>query len=240
MRVLDLDLDFFLADCCELAPPGGRPGVSGHEPWREEQVRFFLEEHCGLRRDRPVPGRRFDTHDGALDLWSGLMEEGALRAPFTVVHVDAHSDLGIGKPGPSFVLQNVLTRAPDRRADIRAYREAVQLDEANYLLFALAFRWVDRLVNVRNPRSRRDIPEEIALRDGAGEYQALLLRSPVSALFEGKNGREPVIPFTVYADWRQYVEREPFDFLSVAQSPRYAPVEADGLLEVVGEYFRGI
>lgn len=62
----------------------------------------------------------------------------------------------------------------------------------------------------------------------------------MSALFEGKNGREPVIPFTVYADWRQYVEREPFDFLSVAQSPRYAPVEADGLLEVIGEYFRGI
>ena len=39
MRVLDIDLDFFLADCCEPAPAGARPDAAGHEPWQAEKVR---------------------------------------------------------------------------------------------------------------------------------------------------------------------------------------------------------
>ena len=31
MRVLDIDLDFFLADCCPLAEPGERPELPGHD-----------------------------------------------------------------------------------------------------------------------------------------------------------------------------------------------------------------
>ena len=46
MRVLDLDLDFFLASCCPLAEPGSRPALSGHEPWEAdaliEVIRPFL------------------------------------------------------------------------------------------------------------------------------------------------------------------------------------------------------
>lgn len=32
MRVLDIDLDFFLAGCCPLADKGRRPELFGHEP----------------------------------------------------------------------------------------------------------------------------------------------------------------------------------------------------------------
>ena len=32
-RVLDIDLDFFLADCCPLAELGQRPNLTEHEPW---------------------------------------------------------------------------------------------------------------------------------------------------------------------------------------------------------------
>lgn len=42
MRVLDIDLDFFLADCCPLAEPGERPCLAGHEPWSEADVVRFL------------------------------------------------------------------------------------------------------------------------------------------------------------------------------------------------------
>ena len=44
MRVLDIDLDFFLADCCPLAELGHRPSLPGHEPWEEPAVRAFLEK----------------------------------------------------------------------------------------------------------------------------------------------------------------------------------------------------
>ena len=76
MRVLDLDLDFFLADCCPLAKVGERPEISGHEPWEVEEVRAFLEKNCGLSRETPAPGQWFETHDGALKFWARLLEEG--------------------------------------------------------------------------------------------------------------------------------------------------------------------
>ena len=50
MRVLDLDMDFFLSDVCALAAPGKRPSVSEAQPWDEAAVRAFLEQNCGLSR----------------------------------------------------------------------------------------------------------------------------------------------------------------------------------------------
>jgi len=238
MRVLDIDLDFFLADCCPLAPIGGRPELKGHEPWEAEAVIRFLEQQCGLSKNAPVPGAIFETHDGALCFWETEIMAGRLKAPFSVTHIDAHSDLAIGKPGPRFILENVLSRHPSKRADIQCYYDAVQLDEANYLLFACAFRWVAELENVRNPKSRPDIPAQITIQDEDGRYTGLQLVSGVSRLFEPINGPEPVIPFAVYDDPYTYQAKEPFDYVTLAISPRYAPKEADALVPVIGQYIK--
>ncbi|MFR7610904.1 MAG: hypothetical protein ACLUZ4_09185 [Christensenellaceae bacterium] len=120
MRVLDIDLDFFLADCCEPAPVGARPDAAGHEPWQAEKVREFLEKNCGLNTERKIPGRVFETHDGALQFWQDLIAAGQLSVPFEVTHIDAHSDLGIGRPGPGFVLNSVLPISPAERATSNA------------------------------------------------------------------------------------------------------------------------
>lgn len=130
-------------------------------------------------------------HDGALQFWQELIAAGQLSVPFEVAHIDAHSDLGIGRPGPGFVLNSVLPLSPAERADIKRYYEMKQLDEANYLLFALAFRWISRLENVRNPKSRPDIPQfafrcEQENQRGCGEYEFIRLSSFVSKLFEAK------------------------------------------------------
>ncbi len=233
MRVLDMDLDFFLADCCPLAPLGERPALLGHEPWSAEAVTDFLERQCGLSPARPLPGAIFPTHDGALRFWAERIRDGALIAPFHVTHIDAHSDLGIGKPGPGFVLNTVLCQSPERRADLMRWYDMKQLDEANYLLFALAFRWVSALDNVRNPKSRPDIPRDILL---PGRTDAIRLSSFPSRLMEGRNGPEPVVPFAVYDDYTVFEADTPFDFVTVAVSPRYAPKEADALLPVFERY----
>lgn len=235
MRVLDIDLDFFLADCCPLADMGERPCLEGHEPWPEEEVVAFLEGQCGLSADDPKPGAVFQTHDMALTYWRDRIKEGTLKAPFHVTHVDAHSDLAIGKPGPGFVLNGVLPRVMEKRADIEKYYEICQLDEANYLLFALAFRWISSLDNVRNPRSRSDIPREILM---PGREDRIQLSSFAARLSEGMNGTEPVIPFNVYHDYRDFSADEPYDFVTLAISPRYAPKEADRLIPIIGRYIR--
>ena len=230
MRVLDLDMDFFLSGPCPLAALGERPPEGSAEAWSEAEVVRFLEEQCGLSSKRPVPGAIFDTHDKALEYWAARMEDGSLSAPFEVVHVDTHSDLAFGPPGTNFVLNVVLSRHPDIRPDIAAYKKAVELDEANYLLFALAFRWVSRLAYVRNPKSHQDIPKQLLNLNGD-----IHLCSFISRMMEGKNGKEPVIPFDVYDDYTQFTQHG-YNFVTMAQSPRYAPASADRIMEIVGRY----
>ena len=183
-------MDFFLTGPCPLAPKGERPDPACASPYADEAVIDFLENRCGLSREHPLPGAIFDTHDKALDFWQARMREGALRAPFEVVHVD----------------------------------------KANYLLFALAFRWISRLVYVRNPRSRQDVPTHILDFDGN-----ILLRSDVSALMEGINGMEPAIPFEVVDDYTAFCETG-YDFVTMAQSPRYAPATADRIMDLLRPY----
>ena len=233
-RVLDIDLDFFLADCCPLAAVGARPVLAGHEPWEPADVRAFLERQCLLSRDRPLPGRVFMTHDEALRYWAELMDRGELQPPFHVTHVDAHSDLGIGHPGPGYVLYNVLSLSPNRRLELdRFYRER-KLDEANYLLFALAARIVGSLENVRRPFSREDVPSQILIADGGH------IRLPQSFpdLFERVNGPEPLIPYREYKEDGSFFAAAPYDFVSLAISPRYAPAAADALVPIFQEYMQ--
>ena len=228
MRVLDIDLDFFLSGVCELADLGERP--TGCAPWPLEDVRAFLETRCGLSRENPLPGAVFETHDGALTFWKARMDAGELTAPFHVTHVDAHSDLGIGRPGPTFVLESVITRPPARRAEIDGYYRARKLDEANYLLFALAFRWISSLDNVRNPASRPDMPGRFCF-DGR-----IRLSSSAGTLIPALDFHEPEVPFWVFDDWREFRAKAPYDFATLAVSPRYSPKEADALIDVFREH----
>lgn len=239
MRVLDIDLDFFLADCCPLAAFDERPDCIGHEPWDAAEVISFLEKNCGLSSSNPIPGRVFDTHDKALQFWMELKECGKLCTPFHVTHIDAHSDLGIGKPGPGYVLNTVLALAPSIRTELTRYYAMEQLDEANYLLFALALRLVTSLDNVRSPKSHEDIPN-FASKDSSGEYSFIQLSSFVSKLFEATNGAEPIIPFKVYSDYREFRSQERYDFISLAISPRYSPAAADELIPVISRYINCI
>ena len=234
MWILDLDLDFFLNACCPLALYGQRPDLSCAKPWEPEAVEAFLERNLGLRKDRPIPGIVTETHDGALAFWKARMEAGDLNAPFSVVHVDAHADLGIGKPGPGFVLNNVLGIPPKDRDVFDQYYAQKQLDEANYLLFALAFRWIDALTLVRAPFSKPDLPS-FCVPDGDG-FLPIRLESFVSKLFEKRYGPEPEVLLNVYRDPFAYRAAEPFVCMNLAISPRYAPKEADALVPVIAQY----
>lgn len=231
-RVLDIDLDFFLNGLCPLAKEGERPSLLGHEPWSPEQLADYLEGHLLLSSARPTPGRVFSTHDGALLWWRELIKAGRLSPPFHVTHVDAHSDLGIGKPGPGFVLYNVLAKHPSQRLSLEEFYKTRQLDEANYLLFALAARIIGRLEDVQCAFSQEDIPGQILHSD----QKHICLPQSFPQLFEKQNGAEPVIPFYRTKDPEGFYASEPYDFVSLALSPRYAPMEAEALIPVFKRY----
>ncbi len=125
MMVLDLDLDFFLTDCCPLAKKGERPCSDAAKPWDEAAVTDYLERHLGLSKSHPIPGIITQTHDGALPFWQTRMERGLLTRPFSVVHIDAHADLGIGKPG-RWINALTLVRDPFSRPDLPPFCERTE------------------------------------------------------------------------------------------------------------------
>lgn len=231
-RVLDIDLDFFLADVCPFADEGMRPDVQGCEPWPVNRVEAFLENRCLLDKKHPIPGRVFETHDGALFFWRDMIGEGMVTLPFSVTHVDAHTDLGVAQRGYPYVKHNVLGRPVEKRCDFDAFRAAGQLNEANYLLFAIASRWVHDMTNVRNIRSLRDMPADVLTDRG------IHLKSAFPQLFEFRYGEEPYVAYAEFANPDDFWAEEKFDVMSLAISPRYSPKEADKLIEVIMQYAR--
>ena len=83
---------------------------------------------------------------------------------------------------------------------------------------------------MRNPKSHQDIPKQLLNEDGN-----ILLRSYISAMMEGMNGREPLIPFEVVHDYRSFA-RTGYDLVTMAQSPRYSPKSADRIMELLRPY----
>jgi len=61
MRVLELDLDFYLDHIAHCEDKDSRLSDTDYRPWTEDEVRRYLEEQCRLSINRPVK-RRFVTH----------------------------------------------------------------------------------------------------------------------------------------------------------------------------------
>ena len=167
--VLDLDLDFFVWPPTHQNPNGGRPSSRDCVVTRPEAVEAFLEKRCRLSKERRVTGRRILSHDEAFDVWREWMDDGILRAPFQVLHVDAHSDLGagFGTGDLTYLMTEFLLLSPSSRTEPRRGRDAMH--EGNYLLFALAARWIASLEYVFPPllhpkQSRRSVSGSTASR----------------------------------------------------------------------------
>ena len=100
MKVLDLDMDFFseipAVDIPEDCEERLDEEVYGKGVFSEERVRTFLEKNLGLSKKNKIPGRIVRGHNEALHFWQELIACGKLQAPFEVVHVDSHGDLGCG------------------------------------------------------------------------------------------------------------------------------------------------
>lgn len=154
-RVLDIDMKYFLDKVPELSNDYilDRPTEEefGMYVWSEERVRDFLEKNLGLSKERKLKGRIVVWNSKVLDFWKGLIVDSKLETPFEVIHVDSHVDLGTGYSLPYYIMDTLLKYPIEERMENSKY-DAVGICRGvgigDYLLFAIAYRWVSKLLFV--------------------------------------------------------------------------------------------
>ena len=128
-----------------------------HHVWEPEAVYEFVGNNCGLATSSKVPTIVVETHDHVFDVWKEQIRRGQIQAPFDVVHIDAHSDLGFGDLSSRYILGELLHSAPCDRQNPKRGGDG-GLTEANYLAFAIACRWVRQLTYVLHPKGEDGLP----------------------------------------------------------------------------------
>jgi hypothetical protein len=243
-RVLDLDLDFFLD--VRFLPRRSRTDrlpISEGRPWENQRVREFLEGQWLLATGSPIPGKLVTDHHEAYWYLRDLVRSQRLRPPFEIHHVDSHADLGIAGIGNDvfeFLLTEHLAKRVEEREDPPLGRHG--MNEANYLLFLIACRWVSSITYVHNPATlgddvpytvyrNRDTTRPIELQQCTkSAYRDHIMGSPLRV-----EAYEPAVPLVVVSG-EVYQSDKPFDCMVLAHSPPYTPAEADALLPVIRQY----
>ena len=254
MRVLDLDLDYFLDEPVHNVNYSSNERVTDEacvkSVWSEARVRDFLENNLKLSKDRKVEGRVLKGHDEALYFWEELLKAKKLDAPFSIIHVDSHADLSYGDVAKSFVLNDLIFWKPEIRntrhcAGFEIDGVYHNIGIGNYLLFAIAFGWVADLIYCANPNcDPGDIPREILSRGVPAylsqPYDLYIKLQPSDDYSDNDCLREPVIPLRIIPQIEYVQNDESFDFINIAQSPNYTPENADYILDIVREYITEI
>lgn len=144
--VLSIDVDYFGRPKVTMPEPGTRPEEARHHVRDLADVERFLRDRCLVTSERPTPGVAARDHDAEFAAIQQWMAGGGLRAPFRLVNVDAHADLGLGDPGYAEIVEDLLLRRPeDRATSLRHF------GLSNWLAYVIANRWVSEVIFLREP-----------------------------------------------------------------------------------------
>jgi hypothetical protein len=239
MRVLDIDLDFFLNDVAHWPPAGERLDSEHFRPWTFDEVATYFAERCKLTR--PLPGVAVEEHQEVFHAWRRLIEENKLSMPFHVTHLDAHADLGLGDPGYVYLMTELLFQPMEMRA--HPYEGRGGMEPGNFLAFAIANRWVSDVTYVYIPGGGSDL---LALH--MENYDANAERIQLKAIDPQDESRltsvnkpepvalEPAVPIRTIRSVNFQAEA-PFDFIFLARSPTFTPPTSDDLYEMIRERY---
>jgi hypothetical protein len=243
-RVLDIDLDFFVTPVIHWPQQPGRPPAEKHSVWPIEKAFEFLRERCRL--DDRRPGFLTETHDELFPRWRQAVGTGVLAPPFHVTHVDAHADLGLGDAGYAYLMTSLLFSAPDDRLYPTPPLGRTGLTEGNFLLFAIACRWIASLEYIYGAGGGSD-ELSCVMRDFDPKADGIQLAAVTDSAFRnwnfGLGERKAVIshvePEVAYRSsrWEQFHAELPYDFVCLTRSPRYAPATADPLSSEIAASF---
>lgn len=249
MRILDLDLDFFVTPIHHWQASEERLSSSEYLCANAAEVEEFLEEQCGLSKSHRIPGRFIEEHDAAYDTWRDWIAAGSLMVPFEVVHVDAHADMGLGDSSYIYLLEELLALPIEQRRNPRRGTDA--LNPGSYLPFAIANHWLSSLTYVYPPDVDVDedgVPNDIhpyLFRGGTLKGQPIQLPHYPPGYFHamsmsGEQHSEPIHWEPPVAS--AYISSDSFSssgftHMVLARSPGYTPATADALIPVIEQYF---
>ncbi len=236
-RILDIDLDFFLDRIfyCQDEPKR-RLDSKEYQVEPFEQALSYLRDHCGLSEDNLIPGRTCKHHKEVFFHWERMIRAGTLKPPFEVIHVDAHADMGLGNLASLYVAEELLAQPLNRRRVPRG-NEPWALNNCNFILYALAMRWIGKLTYVTHPACQDDVQwmhmKDFSTKSGFVQLKCFepglsdRVKDPMDVKkfpFEA----EPEIPMEVVPR-SQFQIGVSADILFISQSPTYTPLEADAL-----------
>lgn len=261
MLILHIDIDFFVDPVVYYRTDTG-PRPSGREFRAEaaDAVKYFAEKQCRLSLRSKIPGAAVVHNDEVLTKMEEFIGRGLITAPFELIHVDAHADLGVGNHDRSFerITTDLLHRPQnDRLPHIRSGYGA--LGFGNWLAFTLACRLVDKLTVVRHPAAKDDLHPAYFSEYLAPDWQKRPTRRDFHVRLQpltadehstgawrrtGAWGRKllhpieaPLIPATIIERAAFQLDRAP-DLLFLCQSPGYSPPSADRIFRSLSKYLR--
>lgn len=262
MRVLDVDMDYFMTEIAHTPYSSMErldEGYYGGSVWPADKVRLFWEKNLGLSKEHKIPGRVVCGHNESLFFWEELIQSGKLIEPFDVIHVDSHADLGLGDPSGDFLQSMFLSLPIATRRRIRDYEFNNQIKGisiGDYLLWAIAYRMISSITYCANPNGDKNDYLWDTLKDFQEEY---IWDKPIKNYIQLKYNREMEMPKYNSSDnyKKRYLQgaiKDPevelliipsiedvrfsgdFDYAVLAQSPNYTPESADFIMDIFREY----
>ena len=240
LRVLDIDLDFFL-DCHERPQKTQERAEIQYEPWKPEDVTRFLEGNCGLDLTILPRGKLFIKHDEVYQFCKNLRKEND-RIKFHIDHVDAHADLGINDAGVIGLFTDIdLIGGGDWITEGK--EKEYELNPGNFLLFFLFQGWLASLTYINHSHLLNDDINTFILsnRNDKGSKLCAKYFEDMNDLMADQNGVEsrcisPVPFFSI--DYRQFNNCHQYDYVLLSQSPDYTPFSSDELIRIISKYFK--
>jgi hypothetical protein len=244
-RILDIDLDFFVQPVVHWPEGDARAESGEHSVWSVERAVDFLTTQCRL--ESALPGFLTETHDEVFYRWRDAVEAGTLTPPFHVTHIDAHADLGLGDSGYMFLMTSLLFDPPERRWYPSPPPGVNGLNEANFLLYAIACRWIGSLEYVFGEGGGSDelfcVMEGFDLHADRIQLAAMTDDAMHHLLISGSHGQTPPVshlePAIDYESgrWQDFYAEGPYDMVCLTRSPLYAPATADSLYDAIAAKF---
>ncbi len=241
-RILDIDLDFFLDRIFYgHDEPQGRLSSRDYIPDTKETILRYLIERCGLQESEPLPGALCEHHVEVFDHWEAMLQEGVLSAPFEVVHLDAHADMGLGNLSCLYIAEEMLAQPLEER-EVPGGNDPWSLNNCNFLIYALALRWIGKLTYVHHPEWKDDI-QWMHMKDFSTTSGIIQLKQFEPGFTDGLEDfmkikdlpfrAEPEIPMEV-VERKDYRANAKPDFVFITQSPNYTPPTMDPIFEKMG------
>ncbi|AVB76949.1 hypothetical protein MMJJ_15780 [Methanococcus maripaludis] len=236
MRILDIDLDFFLNKIAFWKKGNKRLDEKEYVVWKKDKFIDFLENNSNLSKNNKIKGRIVKKHHEAFYFWRELIEKNELETPFEVVHIDAHADLGLGDFSYKYIMEELLHKPVEKRNDPE------MMYEGNYLAFAIANRWISNLTYVTHPKGGNDLLN-FHFKNYDVKSEIIQLKKTEKIENEIKNVKildlEPEIPLKLISG-KDYLEEGTFDYVVFSISPKYTPKTIDRLIPIVKEYIEEI